>query len=102
MPHQRDISPSTYILVCVMLIALTLLTLTVSFAPLPGLWHVVLGLLIGLCKATLVVLFFMHAIRGDRLTWLAIAASGFWLGIILVLTYSDYFTREMIPHMSGH
>jgi cytochrome c oxidase subunit IV len=102
MPHQREISPATYIAVCAVLIVLTLLTLTVSFAPLAGAWHIVLGLLIGLCKATLVVLFFMHALRSDRLTWLAIAASCFWLGIILVLTYSDYFTRGMIPQMPGH
>ncbi|TMQ35631.1 MAG: hypothetical protein E6K70_01165 [Planctomycetota bacterium] len=62
----------------------------------------VAGLIIGLCKASLVVLFFMHALVSSRLTWIVIAVSGFWLGLLLVLTLCDYLTRGMVPFMPGH
>ncbi len=101
MPHGT-ISTATYILVCGILVALTLLTVGVSFIPLPGVWHIVLGLLIAACKATLVVLFFMHALISDRVTWIVIAVMTFWLGILFVLSLSDYFTRGMVPFMPGH
>jgi cytochrome c oxidase subunit IV len=99
---QRTIAPATYVLVCVVLILLTVLTVSISFFHLPMAWHIVIGLAIGLTKATLVVLFFMHALLSDRVTWIVIVVSAFWLGILLVLTLCDYFTREMIPYMEGH
>jgi cytochrome c oxidase subunit 4 len=101
MPH-RTISVTTYVLVCVLLVVLTVLTVGVSFAPIKGVWHVVLGLIIAVCKASLVVLFFMHALLSDRVTWAVIAVMCFWLGIMLVLTLGDYFSRNMIPFMEGH
>src|SRR5439155_24371961 len=102
MTHTRAISPLTYVVVCAILIVLTLATVTISFAPLTGLWHIVLGLIIGLCKASLVVLFFMHALHSTRVTWIVIAVSAFWLGLMLALTLCDYFTRGMLPYMQGH
>jgi cytochrome c oxidase subunit IV len=99
---ERLIAPRTYIIVCVILVLLTLLTLSVSFVHLPGVWHIVAGLIIGLCKASLVVLFFMHALVSPRLTWIVIAVSCFWLGLLLVLTLCDYLTRGMVPFMPGH
>jgi cytochrome c oxidase subunit 4 len=99
---ERIISPLGYTAICVVLIILTILTVSVSFIPLPGVWHIVIGLLIGTCKATLVVLFFMHALYSSKLTWIVILTGAFWLGILFVLTLSDYFSREMIPHMPGH
>jgi cytochrome c oxidase subunit 4 len=102
MPHERVISPATYMRVCAVLIVLTILTVGISFIPVYGVWRIVIGLTIALCKASLVVLFFMHAILSNRVTWSIIALAGFWLGILLVLTLSDYLTRGMIPHMPGH
>jgi cytochrome c oxidase subunit IV len=99
---QRTIAPATYVLVCLVLILLTILTVSISFIHLPGVWHIVIGLTIGLTKATLVVLFFMHALLSDRVTWIVIAVAGFWLGLLIVLTLCDYFTREMLPYMQGH
>jgi cytochrome c oxidase subunit 4 len=99
---ERVPSPLAYTVVCIQLIFLTILTVSVSFIPLPGIWHIVVGLLIGTCKATLVVLFFMHALYSSKLTWIVILTAAFWLGILFVLTLSDYFTREMIPHTPGH
>ena len=99
---ERTITPRTYVIVCVLLIVLTVLTVAVTFAPLPGLWHIVFGMLIAVCKASLVVLFFMHVLISPRLTWLVIAVACFWLGILLVLTLNDYFSRGMVPYMPGH
>ncbi len=44
----------------------------------------------------------MHALLSPRLTWAVIVVSCFWLGILLVLTLTDYFTRGMVPFMPGH
>jgi cytochrome c oxidase subunit 4 len=84
------------------LILLTLLTVSVSFIPLAGVWHTVVGLVIGLIKASLVVLFFMHALFSDRVTRIVIAISCFWVGLILTLTLCDYLTRGLAPFMPGH
>jgi cytochrome c oxidase subunit 4 len=101
MPH-RMISVQTYLVVCVLLILLTVLTVGLSFWHVPPAWHIVMGLSIALCKASLVVLFFMHALVSPRLVWIVIAVVSFWLSILLVLTLSDYFTRGMVPAAPGH
>ena len=99
---ERTIAPRTYVTVCALLILLTVLTVAVSFAHLEGVWHVVCGLAIALCKASLVVLFFMHALISSRVTWIVIAVACFWLGVLLVLGLTDYFSRGMVPFMPGH
>lgn len=99
---ERTISVPTYVLVCVLLVLLTFLTLGVSFADLPPLWHVVAGMVIAACKASLVVLFFMHVLISPRVTWIVIVVVCFWVGVLFVLTLSDYFSRGMIPLTPGH
>ena len=99
---ERTIRPRTYIIVCGLLILLTVLTVSVSFAELPGVWHIVIGMIIAGCKASLVVLFFMHAIVSPRLTWIVILVSCFWVGVLFVLTLCDYFSRGLIPFTPGH
>jgi cytochrome c oxidase subunit 4 len=99
---ERVHPPSTYLTVLAVLLLLTVLTVAVSFIPLRGFWHVVCGLVIALVKASLVVLFFMHAVDGSRATKTAIAASVAWLLLLLSLTLADYFTRSLIPFMPGH
>jgi cytochrome c oxidase subunit 4 len=81
-----------YYLIFAALIACTALTVAVSFVDL-GPINAVVALTIAVLKATLVVLFFMHVKYSTRLTWLVIAGSVFWLGILLALTFSDYLTR---------
>src|SRR5688572_21490702 len=44
-------------------------------------------------KALLVVSSFMHVKYSTRLTWIVVAGRVFCLGILLVLTFSDYLTR---------
>jgi cytochrome c oxidase subunit 4 len=99
---ERLIAPRTYAIVCVLLVLLTFLTVGLSFLPLPEIWHVVVGLSIGAVKASLVVLFFMHAIVSPRLTWIVILVTLFWLSILFVLTLNDYFSRNLIPFTPGH
>jgi caa(3)-type oxidase subunit IV len=99
---ERSLTPMTYMIVLAVLLVLTVGTVAFSFAPVAGIWHIVFGLVIGTCKASLVVLFFMHALISPRLTWIVIAVAVFWLGILFVLTLGDYFTRGMIPNLLGH
>ena len=99
---ERTISPATYLIVCVLLILLTVLTVSVSFFHLPGIWHIVLGLCIAAVKASLVVLFFMHALVSSRVTWIVISVACFWLGILMVLGLTDYMSRGLAPFMYGH
>ena len=58
-----------------------------------GPFNIVIALAIASFKATLVVLYFMHARYSPRRTHLVIVSSVFWLAIMLVLTLSDYNTR---------
>lgn len=102
MLHERTIAPLTYVIVCAVLILLTVLTVGVSFLDIPGVWHIVLGLIIATCKASLVFLFFMHLIISTRLTWIVVIVTGFWLSILVVLTLTDYFSRGAVPYMFGH
>ena len=85
-----------YILIFAALIALTGLTTGVAFINL-GKWNTVVALAIAVCKATLVVLFFMHLRWSSNLLRMVVAASLLWLAILIVLTLSDVFTRDWTP-----
>ena len=87
-------SPRTFTMVFVGLIVLTLATVALSFFQL-GPWHLLVGSAIGVLKATLVALFFMHLFWGPGRTWLAAGLGLFWLGILVALTMSDYLTRHL-------
>ena len=91
MPH-RAASPRIYFLVFATLLVLTLTTVVVAAVPL-GAFHTPVALAIAGVKATLVVLFFMHALHSPKLTWAAILGSLFWLAIMIGLTMADYLTR---------
>jgi cytochrome c oxidase subunit IV len=99
----RIISPTTYLLVLVALIVLTCLTVGLSFLTLEPRWHFTLGMVIAVCKASLVALFFMHLIHGRPSIWSVVCVSVFWAVIVLGgLTFSDYLTRAWIPFVPGH
>jgi cytochrome c oxidase subunit IV len=74
------------------LLVLTALTIGVSFVDLDRL-NIVIALTIAVCKALLVILFFMHVRHASRLTWLFVSAGFFWLAILLVFTFGDYLSR---------
>ena len=54
----------------------------------------ILSFAIGIFKAVLIILYFMHVRYGTRLTWIFAAASFLWLGIMIVMTLNDYMTRH--------
>jgi len=56
-------------------------------------WNTPLALAIAVIKATLVILWFMHVIHSPRMTWIVVISSFLWLGVLFVLTFSDYLTR---------
>jgi len=85
-----------YILVFTALIVLTGLTTGVAFINL-GKWNTVAALVIAVCKASLVVLFFMHLRWSSNLLRIVVASSLLWLAILIGLTISDVFTRDWTP-----
>jgi caa(3)-type oxidase subunit IV len=97
------LSPMAYFVVLVVLMLLTIFTVGLSFVPSSGLMRIVAGQAIAVVKASFVVLFFMHALHSSAQTRAVIVVSIFWLVVILMaLTFSDYFTRGLIPNLPGH
>jgi cytochrome c oxidase subunit 4 len=85
-------SVTTYALVFAGLIFLTVATTAVAFVDL-GPFSVVVALVIAVCKMLLVALFFMHIRHSTKLTRLVVLGGLLWLGILLVLSMSDFVTR---------
>ena len=71
---------------------LTVVTVWVASVEL-GWLNTPVALAIAVTKATLVVLYFMHVRYSTRLTWVVVVSGFFWLGILFVLTLSDYLSR---------
>jgi cytochrome c oxidase subunit 4 len=106
--EEHIVSPVIYVVVLIALMVLLALTLTAAFVDLDKMimgknhtgtayWNMGVAILIAICKALLIILFFMHVKYSSRLT-LAFASAAFvWLGIMLTLTLSDYFTRNYPP-----
>jgi cytochrome c oxidase subunit 4 len=93
-------SVKTYFLIFVALLTLTLVTTRVAFIDL-GPFNVVVALVIALCKASLVVLVFMHVRWSKRVIWLNVLAGAMWLVILLGLTLTDFFSRSWIAPPKG-
>ncbi len=68
MNHGTTGARRTYIAVYAALVALTIVTVSVSYVDL-GMMNVVVALLIASAKASLVALFFMHLKGENRLVW---------------------------------
>jgi cytochrome c oxidase subunit IV len=81
-----------YLTVFFVLLFMTATTTVVSGIDL-GPWNTVVALGIAVFKASLVVLFFMHAKYSPRLTQVVILGGLFWLAILLLLTFSDFASR---------
>jgi cytochrome c oxidase subunit 4 len=74
------------------LVVLTLLTVGIAFLDL-GPFNPVAALLIAGTKAALVILYFMH-VRYETPITRVFAIAGFcWLAILMLLSFSDYYTR---------
>jgi len=91
---EHIVSPKIYFAIFAALMAGTGITVWAAFQNF-GKFNIVIALAIATIKATLVVLYFMHARYSPKRTQLVIVCSVFWLAIMLALTLADYDTR---PH----
>ena len=90
---EHIVSPKVYIVIFLALIIGTSLTTWAAFQNF-GRFNIVIALAIATAKATLVVLYFMHARYSPKRTQLVIVCALFWLAIMLSLTLADYQTRK--------
>lgn len=90
---EHIVPPKVYIGIFLSLMVLTAATVAAAYVNL-GALNIVVALAIATLKATLVVLYFMHARYSPKRTQLVIISAVFWLAIMLALTLSDYSTRQ--------
>jgi cytochrome c oxidase subunit 4 len=81
-----------YVTVFVALLVGTAITVSVAFLNLGPLNNVVALGIAGI-KATIVILFFMHAKYSTRLVKLVIVSGFFWLVILIAFTLADFESR---------
>jgi cytochrome c oxidase subunit IV len=96
MSSKPVVPVSTYAVVFTLLLALTALTTAVSFFDLGGGLNNMAAITIAVCKALLVILYFMHVRYSDKLTWVFAAAGFFWLLILIGGTMDDVLTRPLL------
>ena len=82
----------SYIGIFLTLMILTAVTVWAAFIDM-GPLNTVVALTIACIKAFLVVIFFMHIKKSEKLIWLFIGLGIYWLGIMLLFTFTDYATR---------
>ena len=90
---EHIVSPKIYLAIFTTLMAGTGITVWAAFQNF-GKFNIVIALAIATIKATLVVLYFMHARYSPKRTQLVIVCAVFWLAIMLSLTLADYNTRR--------
>jgi cytochrome c oxidase subunit IV len=92
---EHIVSKTIYFVIFFTLMILTVATYVVATVDL-GRFNAIVALTIAVIKALLVVLYFMHLRYSSRLTWVFVGAGLFWLAIMIVLTLSDYMTRDWV------
>ena len=90
------VSKKVYFLIFATLLVLTGVTTGVAFVDL-GPWNTIVALIIACCKATLVILFFMHLRWSPRLMRIVVLSAILWLAILISLTTTDFFSRDWTP-----
>ena len=95
------VSPkSVYYAIFGALMVLTVVTVAVATVNLGALnFPVAIG--IAITKATLVILFFMHAKYSSKLTKLFVGTAFFFLFILLTLTMTDFLSRGYATYDGG-
>ena len=95
------VSTKAYFAVFTALLGLTALTTGVAYVDLGRIGNIAVALTIATIKVVLVMLYFMHLRYSTRLTILFAVAGIFWLGIMLVLTLSDYVSRGWVSQFEA-
>jgi cytochrome c oxidase subunit IV len=95
--EQHHIVPvRVYITIFVILLVFTGLTVLAAEKDFgPG--NTIIAVSIAMAKAALVVLYFMHVRYNDNIVRIAVFAGFLWLGVMIVLTLSDYVSRGWLP-----
>jgi cytochrome c oxidase subunit 4 len=104
MPEHKEhlVSTGTYLGILIALMLLLAITVVMAFINidhwtaahhLGSGWNTAIAVTIAFLKGLLILLVFMHLRYGSHLTWVFAAAGFIWLGIMLWLTMTDYFTR---------
>jgi cytochrome c oxidase subunit 4 len=91
-PRGHAVPVKVYLGVFLTLCALTVITVAVTgydFGP----FNLIVALGVAITKATLVVLYFMHARYSPKLTGVVIASSLAFFVILVFLTLTDYVSR---------
>lgn len=90
--EHHIVTPFQYGLVYITLLVFTGLTVLAAYFDL-GLFNPVLAIFIACTKASIVILFFMHAKYQTRLIKMTIAAGFFTFLVLITMTMSDYVSR---------
>ena len=95
------VSPkSTYYAIFGALMVLTVVTIAVAYQPL-GSWNFPVAITIAVTKATLVILFFMHAKYSSKVIKLFVGTAFFFLAILLGMTMTDVLSRGLKTYPGG-
>jgi cytochrome c oxidase subunit 4 len=100
MSGHHVVSWKVYLAVFAALCVLTAVTVLVTgfdFGPL----NLVVALGVAVTKASLVVLYFMHARYSPRLTGVVVASSIAFFAILVFLTLTDYLSRPWPLSVAG-
>jgi len=98
--EHHIVQPKTYAAIFLALLLGTAITVSVAFLNL-GPFNDLIAMTVACTKTLLVVLYFMHLRYSPNLTKLVAAAGFLWLGILIVLTIADFWTRGWLPVPQG-
>jgi cytochrome c oxidase subunit IV len=92
--QHHIVPPATYVKVFAALAVLMVLTVAASYVHIPVAGgNIVLAMTIAVCKAMLIVLFFMHVKYSGHMIWVFAGGGFLWLVILIGLTVNDYIFR---------
>ena len=90
--QHHIVTPLQYLYVFATLLFFTGVTVWAAYVPF-GIFNPVIALGIASFKATVVILFFMHAAYQSRLIKMTIGAGFFMFLVLVTMTMSDYISR---------
>jgi cytochrome c oxidase subunit 4 len=91
--QHHIVTPLQYLYVFATLLFFTGVTVWAAYIPF-GIFNPVIALGIASFKATIVILFFMHAAYQSRLIKMTIGAGFFMFLVLITMTMSDYISRS--------
>jgi cytochrome c oxidase subunit 4 len=91
--QHHIVTPLQYLYVFATLLFFTGVTVWAAYVPF-GIFNPVIALGIASFKATVVILFFMHAAYQSRLIKMTIGAGFFMFLVLITMTMSDYISRS--------